>query len=174
MELDLSCSLPQPAPVAANYELVAFNDDLVREHAKAKHQSFQYELDSNVFPCLGRHDGCLKLMREICSRSNFVPEATWLLRYRDSQNTMHPIGTVQGLRLDEWGAIQNLGVLAAHRGRGLGGTLLLQAAHGFAAIGLKQMHLEVTTENTAAIRLYERLGFKRTQVVYKAADVAGV
>ncbi len=34
------------------------------------------------------------------------------------------------------------------------------------------MHLEVTTDNTAAIRLYERLGFKRVRVVYKAAEVA--
>ena len=35
------------------------------------------------------------------------------------------------------------------------------------------MHLEVTTDNTAAIRLYERLGFKRAKVVFKAAEVAG-
>jgi hypothetical protein len=35
------------------------------------------------------------------------------------------------------------------------------------------MHLEVTTDNTAAIRLYERLGFHRAKVVFKAAEVAG-
>jgi ribosomal protein S18 acetylase RimI-like enzyme len=38
---------------------------------------------------------------------------------------------------------------------------------------LKRMHLEVTTDNTAAIRLYERVGFKKAEVVYKATEVAG-
>ena len=31
----------------------------------------------------------------------------------------------------------------------------------------------LTTDNTAAVRLYERIGFRKAQVVYKAAEVAG-
>jgi ribosomal protein S18 acetylase RimI-like enzyme len=46
------------------------------------------------------------------------------------------------------------------------------AARGFRSVGLSRMHLEVTTDNTAALRLYERLGLRRTKVVYKAAEVA--
>ncbi|MCH1440879.1 MAG: GNAT family N-acetyltransferase, partial [Rubripirellula sp.] len=61
-----------------------------------------------------------------------------------------------------------------HRSLGLGSVLLERAATGFRAAGLQRMHLEVTTDNTAAIRLYERLGFKRAKVVFKAAEVAGV
>ena len=56
----------------------------------------------------------------------------------------------------------------------LGSMLLARAAQGFRDVGLRQMHLEVTTDNTAAIRLYERQGFKRVHVVYKAAEVVGV
>ncbi len=158
----------------AGYELVAFSEDLLREHASAKYRSFSHELDANVFPSLGRKDGCLRLMREITCRDNFVPESTWLLRYRDAQTGgVDAIGTVQGISCDGWGAIQNLGIDPAHRGRGLGSVLLGRAAIGFRSVGLTHMHLEVTNDNTGAVRLYERLGFKRAQVVYKAAEVAG-
>ncbi len=174
MEFDLRATLPDPGPLPPRYELMPFSEDLVREHATAKYQSFRQELDTNVFPCLGRRDGCLRLMREISTRASFVPEATWLLRFRDDRGRLQPIGTIQGLQIEGWGAVQNLGVEAAHRDRGLGSILLCRAARGFRSVGLTRMHLEVTTDNTAAIRLYERLGFKRTQVVYKAAEVAGV
>ena len=69
-----------------HYELLPFSVDLLREHANAKYASFRSELDVNVFPCLGRRDGCLRLMREIASRAGFVPEATWLCRYREPES----------------------------------------------------------------------------------------
>ncbi len=175
MEYDLSKSAPESPPLPPAYELVPFSGDLIRAHAAAKYQSFRQELDANVFPCLGRRDGCLRLMREIASRAGFVPQATWLCRYSDRETGRNePVGTIQGLQIEGWGAVQNLGIDPEHRGRGLGTILLSRAAKGFQTVGLRRMHLEVTTENTAAIRLYERLGFKRVQVVYKAADVAGV
>lgn len=172
MELDLTRSVPETPPVPLGYELVPFSEDLVREHATAKFQSFRYELDANVFPCLGRRDGCLRLMREISRRAGFVPEATWLIRAH-GEGRPRPVGTVQGLQVNDVGSIQNLGIDPLHRGRGLGTILLMQAARGFRRAGLKRMQLEVTTDNTAAVRLYERLGFARAEVVYKAAEVAG-
>ncbi len=175
MEYDLSHTLPEAGPVPPGYELVPFTSDLIREHAIAKYQSFRLELDANVFPCLGRRDGCLRLMREISSRAGFVPEATWLCRFLDPESgRRQPIGTIQGLQIEGWGAVQNLGIDPLHRGRGLGSILLARSAQGFRDAGLRRMHLEVTTDNTAAIRLYERLGFKRVHVVYKAAEVVGV
>lgn len=174
MDCDLRQALPAPRSLPSQYELVAFSDDLIRQHATAKYESFRQELDADVFPCLARRDGCLRLMREIASRATFVPEATWLLRHRDERGRTHSVGTIQGLQSEGWGAIQNLGIHAQHRGLGLGTILLMKAAAGFWNVGLQKIHLEVTTENTAAVRLYERLGFKRAQVVYKAAEVAGV
>lgn len=175
MELDLEEKLFDAPLCPHGYHLVGYHDDLLREHAVAKYQSFYHEMDANVFPCLGRREGCLRLMREITRRSGFVPESTWLLRFHDPASSLvEPIGTVQGIRYDDWGAIQNLGIAAHHRGRGLGTILLHQAALGFRRAGLSRMHLEVTTDNTAAVRLYERLGFRRARVVYKAAEVAMV
>ncbi|MEM8667260.1 MAG: GNAT family N-acetyltransferase [Planctomycetota bacterium] len=175
MEYDLSEGVPTCGPLPLGYEMVAFAPELVRDHAVAKYQSFRWELDANVFPCLGRRDGCLRLMREITSRAGFVPASTWLCRYRDPDSGRPlAVGTIQGLQVDGWGAVQNLGIDPQHRGRGLGSILLARASEGFRSEGLQRMHLEVTTDNTAAIRLYERLGFRRTKVVYKAAEVAGV
>ncbi len=172
MELDLDRPMFEPPECPGNYELVPFSEGLIRDHAQAKYLSFRHELDVTVFPCLGRRDGCLRLMREIAARSGFVPEATWLLRYLPDHGAPEPIGTVQGIAHDSWGGIQNLGIATPHRGRGLGTLLLAMAARGFRSIGLSRMHLEVTTDNTAAVRLYERLGLRRTKVVYKAAEVA--
>ena len=174
MEFDLAGWMPRPTSLPAGYELVPFRSGLIREHAAAKYDSFREELDANVFPCLARHDGCLRLMNEITGRSNFVPQATWLIRFVDPNQQAIPVGTIQGLNQDEWGSVQNLGITPEHRGKGLGSILLMRSAEGFKKAGLKRMHLEVTTENTGAVRLYERLGFKRAQVVYKAAEVAGV
>ncbi len=175
MELDLdrvTIAAPRCPP---HYQLLPFDERLIREHALAKYQSFREELDVNVFPCLGRRDGCLRLMREISRRAGFVAEATWLLQYTDPQTGLREsVGTVQGLQADGWGAIQNLGICPQHRGVGLGTLLLHMAARGFRAAHLHRMHLEVTTDNTAAVRLYERLGFRRARVVYKAAEVAMV
>jgi hypothetical protein len=76
-------------------------------------------------------------------------------------------GTVQGLR-DRWfGAIQNLGVVAEQRGKGLGTLLLLKALHGFVRAGLSKAYLEVTARNESALRLYRRLGFRSTRTIYK-------
>ena len=179
MESSLSDWQSNSAPnLPPDYFLVPFAPSLIREHAQVKFNSFREELDAIVFPCLSNLEGCLRLMKEISNRSDFVPGATWLIRHRiqtepDGPVHWHPVGTIQGLSIDGWGAIQNLGIDPDHRGKGLGSVLLANAASGFRALGLPRMHLEVTTENEGAIRLYHRKGFRRTKIVYKAADVAG-
>lgn len=160
---------------SVEYQFVPFDEGLLRDHAQAKFQSFRCEMDADVFPCLGVRDGCLRLMREITSRASFVAGATWLVQYRDRPGgRAMPVGTVQGIEQDGWGAIQNLGIMPEHRGQGLGQQLMALAAAGFHSAGLKKMTLEVTTANVSAIRLYERLGFHKAKVVYKSCDVAGV
>jgi len=175
MELDLREFRAQWDPetlAASGYQLFGYDEGLIRDHAQAKYHSFSREIDTDVFPSLGRRDGCLRLMREITARATFVPGSTWLICFYDRPGGRGmPIGTVQGIEQDGWGAIQNLGVIAEHRGRGLGNLLLNRAAAGFQAAGIDKMHLEVTTANTGAIRLYEKIGFRRAKVVYKASEV---
>jgi ribosomal protein S18 acetylase RimI-like enzyme len=105
-------------------------------------------------------------MAEIARRRTFIPEATWLL-----VGPTGACGTVQALReRGVLGAIQNVGILPPWRGRRLGEALLLQALQGMYRSGLGRAVLEVTAHNDVAIRLYRRIGFRRTRVVYKAVS----
>jgi ribosomal protein S18 acetylase RimI-like enzyme len=167
MEIDLY--EPPPAPVLPEgFYFVGWNESLVDLHAEVKFQSFHDELDSTVFPSLATRQGCHCLMNEISRRSGFVPQATWLAACAEGN-----CGTVQGVSDGTGiGGIQNLGVMPAYRGRGIGSALLLQALHGFRRAGLARAFLEVTAQNGAAIRLYRRLGFRCRKTVYKAVDAS--
>ena len=65
------------------------------------------------------------------------------------------------------GSIQNIGVVPGHRGLGLGSVLIAQAVRSFAEQGLGRVTLEVTADNVRAVRLYQRLGFRRAKTIYK-------
>lgn len=172
MELDLRRPLPLLPPLPSGYGLVPWTEALLVRHVDAKFRSFRDEMDAHVFPSLGTHDGCHRLMEDIANRSAFVPQATWLLEFRGAELPEN-CGTVQGLReTDDSGSVQNLGIVPRHRGQGLGTHLLFQALAGFRAAGLQLATLDVTAENTGALRLYERLGFRRVRTLYKAAEVA--
>ena len=173
MECDLVTSLRECPPPPAGFRLLPYSPQLLRQHAAAKYEAFAREMDSNVFPCLSNYEGCLRLMREITSRQCFAPEATWLCQRESQGDGPEPVGTIQGLEVDGIGSIQNLGIVSSCRGHGLGTLLLRRAADGFRQLGLQRMQLEVTTDNTAAIRLYRRLGFRDIQIVYKAAEIDG-
>ncbi len=162
MEVDLH-DLPVPQ-LPAGYACVPYSSDLLEAHAEVLFASFHQEIDSVVFPSLGDRDGCRALMGEICRKWGFLPGATWLL-----SGPGGPCGTVQGVRERSGvGAIQNLGIVPSRRGRGLGRALLLFALHGFGRAGLGRGLLEVTAQNDGAIRLYRRLGFRRSKTLYKA------
>jgi len=168
MEIDLQDGLPDVPPLPAGYSWAPWQDDLVDGHADAKFFAFAEEIDSFLFASFSSREGCLRLMQEIANRIGFLAEATWLIRYGDV-----PIATIQGVRdRAGMGSIQNVGVLADHRGRGLGSALMIQALHGFRAACCHKAHLEVTAENQAAIRLYHRLGFRRRKTLYKMMDNA--
>lgn len=155
------------------FRLVPWAPRLLNEHAEVKWQSFRNEIDAHVFPCLAELEGCRHLMKEITGRKDFVPQATWLAcRETEFSQGLQPCGTVQGLfGGPRQGAIQNLGVHPDCRDQGLGAILLTAALRGFQLAGCRSVHLEVTVENTAAIRLYERYGFRKTETLFKFSDV---
>lgn len=177
MHFDLRQSLPEQPNVDMNYDFLPWDDSLVSAHASAKFDSFQHELDANVFPCLGEKEGCQGLMREIASRKGFVPEATWLVVFDDKDSKDPPVfcGTVQGINDNGLiGSIQNLGVIPDHRNQGLARGLLIRALAGFRSIGMETASLEVTARNQDAIRLYERFGFNIIRTVYKSIEIVGI
>jgi ribosomal protein S18 acetylase RimI-like enzyme len=167
MEFDLFDAPPAPV-LPPGYYLEPWDDGLLDLHAEVMFAAFQEEIDALVFPSLGDRQGCLNLMNEIRNKRGFMPAATWLIGSPDGY-----CGTIQGIReRSGLGAIQNIGITAAQRGRGLGSVLLLSALHGFRQAGLGRVYLEVTAQNDGAVRLYRRLGFRSRKTVYKAVDTA--
>lgn len=162
MEVDLT-DLPPIPGLPDGFVWLAWADGLLPAHADAKYQSFRDTLDTAIFPNLGHPLGCVDLMRAIRSKADFVPEATWLIA-----GSVGPCGTIQGVRDRMFGSIQNVGVVPEARGLGLGAALVRQALAGFRRAGLRQAYLEVTAQNTSAVRLYRRLGFRCTRTIYKA------
>ena len=177
MEYDLSDSLFPEPPLAEGYELLPWSEDLLKAHAEVKYKSFRFEIDANVFPNLGARDGCRRLMDDIVHRGHFVPQATWLVQFWPQQARRPEIcGTIQGIVEEtvdgqRLGAVQNVGVTDGHRGRGLGSCLLHRSLAGFREAGYRRVYLEVTSQNSGAVRLYRRVGFRQTKVVFKAAEV---
>jgi ribosomal protein S18 acetylase RimI-like enzyme len=165
MEIDLDGSL-EPPQLPPPFRWVAWDESLLELHAEVKFQSFRSEIDAHVFPCLGDRQGCQRLMREIRRKPGFLAGATWLIATADGY-----VGTVQGV-MDRGpiGAIQNVGVIPSHRGLGLGYALVRQALEGFYQAGLRRAYLEVTAENSGAVRLYRTVGFRRAKTLYKAVD----
>lgn len=172
MERRLSAEMRLPA-LPPGYRLVAWSPERLHDHAEAKYHSFRDEIDAGVFSCLGVLEGCERLMHGISHREGFLPEATWLMEYAAGPHKVEPCGTIQGIRVSaHYGGIQNVGVTPLHRGRGLGAALVAAALVGFQQTGLARVYLEVTAENLAAVRLYKRLGFRRTKTIYKTAELA--
>lgn len=175
MEISLQ-DLPEEPPLPVGYRLVPWSAEILKRHAEVKFQSFRFEVDANVFPCLGDAEGCFRLMREISMRDGFLPAATWMVEFDDPQmGDWRPVATIQGVRDREGnGSIQNLGVIPGFRGMGIGAVLLLRALHGFRDHEMPKASLEVTSQNLGAIRLYQRLGFRIASTVYKAVEMGAV
>ena len=174
MEIDLLGSeLVQPI-LPLGYGLMRWDDSLLVAHAETKYRCFRGEIDANVFPCLSDVNGCLRLMNEIRAKPGFLPAATWLATYRPFRNSkLEFVGTVQGVRdASGVGALQNLGILPMHRDKALGSILLIRCLAGFQRSNVRRVFLEVTAQNAGAIKLYERIGFRRAKTVYKAVEVA--
>jgi ribosomal protein S18 acetylase RimI-like enzyme len=166
MELDLRHPRP-PAELPPGFYWLPWAESLLDVHAEVKYLAFQGEMDALVFPSLADRAGCRELMTAIRDRVGFCPTATWLAAGRDGC-----VGTVQGI-VDEQGhgGIQNLGVMAAYRGKGVGKALLLKALAGFVAAGLHRAFLEVTARNEPAVRMYRELGFRSYKTVYRAVSL---
>jgi GNAT superfamily N-acetyltransferase len=172
MDVDLTAGR-RDVVLRPGYRFVPWNEALVDVHARAKFRSFRDEIDAVVFPCLGDLEGCRRLMREIRNKPGFLPQATWLIAFGRSPEDLQWCGTIQGV-VDRdrggCGLIQNIGIVPGHRGIGLGTCLIEQALRGFREHGLRSASLEVTADNARAVRLYQRLGFRRGRTVYKIVD----
>ena len=99
MDIDLRSSGTTHIELPHGYVLWPWSAELLDTHAEVKYRSFRWEVDSDVFPCLGNLEGCRQLMYEISSRNGFLPDATWLAVYDcPEEGVFEYCGTIQGIR----------------------------------------------------------------------------
>jgi len=162
---------PAASDSPEGYRLVSWNEALLDVHARTKFRAFRHEIDSRVFPCLGDLEGCRRLMREIRAKPGFMPSAAWLIAWGQLPEELEWCGTIQAVADRRVAAmIQNVGVVPGHRGAGLGSLLIARVVEACGRAGLARVCLEVTADNRGAVRLYERLGFRRIRTLYKTID----
>jgi len=165
MEIDLGEHLPV-TELPEGYFWREWADGLTDLHAEIKYRSFCDEVDSKVFPILGDRWGCQRLMREIRSKPGFLPETTWLIGCdRGYCATIQGVVDASGV-----GSIQNVAVLPGFRRLGLGKALVCKSLDGFAKCGITRVTLEVTAENPHAVKMYGKIGFRKSKTTYKAVS----
>ncbi len=79
---------------------------------------------------------------------------TWVIDY-----ARRPVGTVRVDRDDDAAGIYGFAVLPEFQGRGIGRQVLSELARDLPAGGARNVSLEVSTSNDAALRLYLSCGF---------------
>lgn len=94
--------------------------------------------------------------RRVASRINaLVPEAAYPLALEDGQ----PAGVARLAFTHGWLGVFSVHVPAAQRGRGIGRALMHAAFAEAAVRGISLSYLQVSADNTPAVRLYESLGY---------------
>ena len=169
MQIDLKRTSLKQVRLPAGYRWLPWRTLLLERHAHVKWRAFREDLDGKVFSCLGESEGCTALMKEIVGQASFCPAATWMVVFQPEPDwPAVDCGTIQGvMRNGGMGCIQNVGVIPEHRGLGLGRALVLQALQGFVRAGMGITILEVTADNLGAVQLYQSIGFRTIQVLYR-------
>lgn len=181
MEIALDKWVCPPVKLPLGFEMTPWASNLTEPHGIAIYESFKDSIDSELFITFTSQTRCIGFMKDLISRTNFLPSTTWLLRERTGSPAARLLhfsrgytiaGTIQGVIKPGFiGGIQNVGILPDYRGRGLSKQLLYYALWGFQQAGLKVVELEVTAENDVAINLYKKIGFHITQVLEKPSTV---
>ena len=94
--------------------------------------------------------------QEYTSSPSYDP-ALWLL----AKDGEVPVGALTAVVLGDHGWVDEIGVLAPQRGRGIAAALLRRSFATFSRRGLRRVMLNVDAENpTGATALYERVGMR--------------
>jgi mycothiol synthase len=149
MQIDLTGPFePGPAPRAIDITGIESPSDLPTIHAV---------LDEAFADHWDHHPEPFDQWAEELTESPSYDPTLWLLASEGGRPVGALTGSVQGGR----GWVDLLGVLAPHRGRGIGAALLRRSLTTFSRRGLRRVVLSVDAENpTGATALYERMGMR--------------
>jgi ribosomal-protein-alanine N-acetyltransferase len=89
--------------------------------------------------------------------------------------TEYGLSVIKRFGIARKGHIISIATLEAHRGKGVGTTLIRRAMDEMRTVGCKEVFLEVRVTNDEAVALYKKLGFQVTgtmQGYYKDGESA--
>jgi mycothiol synthase len=149
MQLDLAAGF-EPGPTPAGIQIRGIDP---RAHLGAVHAV----LGEAFADHWGHHREPLdRWAQEQASSPSYDP-TLWLLATEEGE----PVGALTASVAGDRGWVDELGVLAPWRGRGIAGALLGRSFATFARRGRRRVLLSVDAENpTGATRLYERVGMR--------------
>jgi ribosomal protein S18 acetylase RimI-like enzyme len=159
LRLALPARAPEPAPCPAGTDIrpVGDIDDPAdrRALARALERSYIDTLDCPGLCDLRAIDDVIESHR---ATGAFDPALWWVVEHDGK-----PEGALLLARYPDQSVVElvYIGLAPALRGRGLGRTLMDRAVAAACAAGVAEMTCAVDTNNTAAIRLYDALGFRR-------------
>lgn len=157
MARDTSSPEP-PAMLCGGFELLTWDNEYVDDVCRIMCDHYAPS-DRNVYPALTTYEGASTLLRSVIvdRHGKFLPELS-LVAKADDKIVGFLIST---LLLDGSVLVLDIAVDGDYRRKGIGSAMMRQLIRESFAKCRNQVVLAVTSVNEEAIRLYERLGFKK-------------
>lgn len=123
------------------------------KYAELNNVSFIYELSKRNLRTSFKKETLKQYIKEKLTYHVFICE------------DKEPVGFIIVWESDTFGQIIDLVVKENKRSLGYGEKLMLKAIRFLTEKGVKTLSLEVSIENHNAIKLYEKLGFKKEKII---------
>jgi ribosomal protein S18 acetylase RimI-like enzyme len=160
MLLDLHKQLEAKAGVSAGMRLNRWNDRYFEPCAKLIYLAYANHVDGEINDQYRSRSGALKFLKNIIllpGCGQFVPSASFVLHEPGSEELVAAVLTSEvspGV-----GHTTQICVLPGYQGHGIGRMLMQTSAEALNAMKFRELTLTVTSDNRAAVQLYENLGF---------------
>jgi len=165
------CSLPgREEPLRGPFALRVNGRELVIRRWRADdfetaadiiHLSYVNQVDSQMNDQYMTRSGCKEFLTSLISFTgcgSFLPEHSWVVEDKNNQELYAVIITT--VVSDRTAHFPQISVRPDWQGKGLGKELLRIAMNDLCRRGFKAVSLAVSAENTNAVRLYNRCGFR--------------
>lgn len=150
-----------PARQPPNVSLALWSENRQDDAARLIAASYRGHIDSQINDQYRSPAGARRFLANIVQYpgcGSFFGPASFLA-WDQTQRTLCGV-SLASLVAPEVGHITQICVAPSHQGRGIGYELLRRSLEALAASGCRKASLTVTSANTGAIRLYQRMGFQ--------------
>ncbi len=160
MLLDLHKQHDAKSGASAGMRLNRWNDRYFEPCAKLIYLAYANHVDGEINDQYRSRSGALKFLKNIIllpGCGQFVPAASFVLHEPGSEELVAAVLTSEvspGV-----GHTTQICVLPGYQGHGLGRMLMQTSAEALHSMKFRELTLTVTSDNRAAVQLYENLGF---------------